>query len=108
MRLHSPPVSRWRVRGLGIRVNCVNPGVTVSELQKRGVCIDAFSPLSAKARVLTVACTCALDLERLHAVQGLDEKQYEAFLQRSREITHPLGQVTVSGLPSPSVTRAPS
>lgn len=42
----------------GVRVNCVNPGVTVTNLHRRG---------------------------------GMDETQYEAFLQRSKE-THPLGR----------------
>ncbi len=42
----------------GVRVNCVNPGVTVTNLHRRG---------------------------------GMDETQYAAFLQRSRE-THPLGR----------------
>eukprot|EP00928_Gymnodinium_smaydae_P043645 TRINITY_DN29200_c0_g1_i1.p1 TRINITY_DN29200_c0_g1~~TRINITY_DN29200_c0_g1_i1.p1 ORF type:complete len:260 (+),score=72.10 TRINITY_DN29200_c0_g1_i1:100-879(+) len=43
----------------GIRVNGVNPGVVVTELQKRG---------------------------------GLSDEQYEAFLKRSVEVTHPLGK----------------
>lgn len=43
---------------LGIRVNAVNPGVVVSELQKRG---------------------------------GLDDATYTAFLERSAEVTHPIG-----------------
>lgn len=42
----------------GVRVNCVNPGVTVTNLHRRG---------------------------------GMDEGQYAAFLQRSKE-THPLGR----------------
>lgn len=42
----------------GVRVNCVNPGVTITNLHKRG---------------------------------GMDDTQYAAFLQRSRE-THPLGR----------------
>lgn len=42
----------------GVRVNCVNPGVTITNLHKRG---------------------------------GMDEAQYAAFLQRSKE-THPLGR----------------
>lgn len=42
----------------GVRVNCVNPGVTVTNLHRRG---------------------------------GMDETQYAAFLQRSKE-THPLGR----------------
>ena len=41
----------------GIRVNNVNPGVVITELQKRG---------------------------------GLSDEQYEAFVQRSTEVTHPL------------------
>ena len=43
-----------------IRVNTINPGVVVTELQKRG---------------------------------GLDEAKYEAFLERSKTVTHPLGRV---------------
>mmetsp|Transcript_17016 Transcript_17016/g.19002 ORF Transcript_17016/g.19002 Transcript_17016/m.19002 type:complete len:270 (+) Transcript_17016:30-839(+) len=43
----------------GIRVNCVNPGVVITELQKRG---------------------------------GMGEEAYEAFLKKSIEQTHPLGQ----------------
>ena len=42
----------------GVRVNCVNPGVTITNLHRRG---------------------------------GMDETQYAAFLQRSKE-THPLGR----------------
>jgi NAD(P)-dependent dehydrogenase (short-subunit alcohol dehydrogenase family) len=42
----------------GVRVNCVNPGVTVTNLHRRG---------------------------------GMDDVQYAAFLQRSKE-THPLGR----------------
>lgn len=42
----------------GVRVNCVNPGVTITNLHRRG---------------------------------GMDDAQYAAFLQRSRE-THPLGR----------------
>ncbi|HUR35421.1 MAG TPA: glucose 1-dehydrogenase [Vicinamibacterales bacterium] len=42
----------------GVRVNCVNPGVTITNLHTRG---------------------------------GMDETQYAAFLQRSKE-THPLGR----------------
>lgn len=42
----------------GVRVNCVNPGVTITNLHRRG---------------------------------GMDEAQYAAFLQRSKE-THPLGR----------------
>lgn len=41
----------------GIRVNAVNPGVTLTDLQKRG---------------------------------GLTDEQYEGFLKRSIEVTHPL------------------
>ncbi len=42
----------------GVRVNCVNPGVTITNLHRRG---------------------------------GMDDVQYAAFLQRSKE-THPLGR----------------
>lgn len=42
----------------GVRVNCVNPGVTITNLHKRG---------------------------------GMNETQYAAFLERSKE-THPLGR----------------
>ena len=42
----------------GVRVNCVNPGVTITNLHRRG---------------------------------GMDDTQYAAFLQRSKE-THPLGR----------------
>jgi len=42
----------------GVRVNCVNPGVTITNLHRRG---------------------------------GMDDAQYAAFLQRSKE-THPLGR----------------
>lgn len=42
----------------GVRVNCVNPGVTITNLHKRG---------------------------------GMNEAQYAAFLERSKE-THPLGR----------------
>jgi len=42
----------------GVRVNCVNPGVTITNLHRRG---------------------------------GMDDSQYAAFLQRSKE-THPLGR----------------
>lgn len=44
----------------GIRCNTVNPGVIVTELQKRG---------------------------------GLSDEQYDNFLKRSVEVTHPLGRV---------------
>ena len=43
----------------GIRVNSVNPGVTVTNLQKTG---------------------------------GLSDDQYESFLKRSVEVTHPLAK----------------
>jgi len=43
-----------------IRCNSVNPGVVITELQKRG---------------------------------GQTDEQYQAFLKRSREVTHPLGRV---------------
>jgi NAD(P)-dependent dehydrogenase (short-subunit alcohol dehydrogenase family) len=42
----------------GVRVNCVNPGVTITNLHRRG---------------------------------GMDETQYSAFLERSKQ-THPLGR----------------
>jgi NAD(P)-dependent dehydrogenase (short-subunit alcohol dehydrogenase family) len=55
---HLTRCAALEMASFGVRVNCVNPGVTITNLHRRG---------------------------------GMDETQYAAFLQRSKE-THPLGR----------------
>eukprot|EP00730_Choanoeca_flexa_P000746 TRINITY_DN10321_c0_g2_i4.p2 TRINITY_DN10321_c0_g2~~TRINITY_DN10321_c0_g2_i4.p2 ORF type:complete len:290 (+),score=46.78 TRINITY_DN10321_c0_g2_i4:1724-2593(+) len=76
----------------GVRVNSVNPGVIITELQKRGLlsCRDNLHQPFKVCFKHAKFRTCSTNHMALTIPGGLNEEQYAAFVQRSVEVTHPL------------------